>query len=244
VIIKEMIPKDYTTTLVPGAHWSLTVRRGMQMQLTDIEGGANVGMLFYNPFLLSEKYNAPDSLKCQHTFKLTRGHCLYSDMGRIFASLTEDSFGWHDTVCGNSHPKHIADRWGKRDYQSDRNTWLQNGHDAFLVELAKYRLYKQDLAANLNLFSEVSADDQGRLALSRQSIAGDSVTLRFEMDTLVLMHNCPHPMSSSVEYPRKPVKIHLSIAQPVLADDYCANLCDENRRGFQNNALYHLGAGL
>ena len=214
------------------------------MQLTDIEGGANVGMLFYNPFLLSEKYNAPDSLKCQHTFKLTRGHCLYSDMGRIFASLTEDSFGWHDTVCGNSHPKHIADRWGKRDYQSDRNTWLQNGHDAFLVELAKYRLKKQDLAANLNLFSEVSADDQGRLALSRQSIAGDSVTLRFEMDTLVLMHNCPHPMSSSVEYPRKPVKIHLSIAQPVLADDYCANLCDENRRGFQNNALYHLGAGL
>ena len=238
-----MIPKDYTTTLVPGAHWSLIVRRGMQIQLTDTEGGANIGMLFYNPFILSEKYNAPDSLKCQHTFKLTRGHCLYSDMGRIFASIIEDSFGWHDTICGNSHPKHIAERWGKRDYQRDRNTWLQNGHDAFLVELAKYRLNKQDLAANLNLFSEVSADDQGRLALSRQSIAGDSVTLRFEMDTLVLMHNCPHPMSSSLEYPRNPVEIHLSTTRPVLADDYCTNLYDENRRGFQNNAVYHLTGG-
>ena len=146
-----MIPKDYTTTLVPGAHWSLTVRRGMQMQLTDTQGGANIGMLFYNPLLLSEKYNAPDSLKCQHTFKVTRGHCLYSDMGRIFASIIEDSFGWHDTVCGNTHPKHIADRWGKKNYQSDRNAWLQNGHDAFLVELAKYRLKKQDLATQSQL---------------------------------------------------------------------------------------------
>ena len=202
------------------------------------------GILFYNPLLLSEKYNAPDSLKCQHTFKVTRGHCLYSDMGRIFASIIEDSFGWHDTVCGNTHPQHIADRWGKKNYQTDRNAWLQNGHDAFLVELAKYRLKKQDLAANLNLFSEVSADGQGKLALSRQSIAGDSVALRFEMDTLVLMHNCPHPMSSSVEYPRSPVDIHFSRAQPVLTDDYCMNLCDENRRGFQNNALYHLGVGI
>jgi urea carboxylase-associated protein 2 len=238
---QNLFPDDYTTVIAPGSHWSLNMRKGMQMKLTDLEGGANVAMLFYNPTLLSEKYNAPDTLKCQHTFKLTQGHCLYSDMGRVFASIIDDSFGWHETVCGNSHRKHIENRWGSRHYQSQRNEWLQNGFDAFLVELTKYRLKKQDLAANLNLFSEVSTDAEGRLRLSRQSQANDSVTLRFEMDTLVVMHTCPHPLNTAAEYPQKPVQVILEKAKPVLADDYCVNLCEENRRGFQNNALYHLG---
>ena len=238
---QTLLTTEYSTVLAPGAHWSLVVRRGIQMTLTDLEGGANVGMLLYNPTLLSEKYNAPDTLKCQHTFKLTRGHCLYSDMGRVFASITADTFGWHDTICGNSHAGHVESRWGKRDYQSQRNEWLQNGHDAFLVELAKYGMKKQDLVANLNLFSEVSTDAEGRLRLSRRSQEGDAVTLRFEMDTLVVLHTCPHPLNTAAGYPRKPVGVHLEKAAPVSPDDYCLNLCDENRRGFRNNALYHLG---
>lgn len=238
---QTLLTTEYSTVLAPGAHWSLVVRRGIQMTLTDLEGGANVGMLLYNPTLLSEKYNAPDTLKCQHTFKLTRGHCLYSDMGRVFASITADTFGWHDTTCGNSHAAHVESRWGKRDYQSQRNDWLQNGHDAFLVELAKYGMKKQDLVANLNLFSEVSSDAEGRLRLSRHSQKGDAITLRFEMDALVVLHTCPHPLNTAPEYPRKPVGVHLEKAAPVSPDDYCLNLCDENRRGFRNNALYHLG---
>lgn len=238
---QELFPSEYKTVIAPGAHWSLVVRKGIKMTLTDLEGGANVGMLFYNPNLMSEKYNAPDTLKCQHTFKLTRGHCLYSDMGRVFASITQDSFGWHDTICGNSHSQHVERSWGERNYQTQRNAWLQNGFDAFLVELAKYRMKKQDLAANLNLFSEVSADDEGKLRLSRQSQAGDTITLRFEMDTLVVMHTCPHPLNTASEYPHKPVQVCLEKASAMQADDYCMNLCDENRRGFHNNALYHLG---
>ena len=238
---QNLFPNDYKTVLPPGAHWSLTVRKGMQMKLTDLEGGANVGMLLYNPVLLSEKYNAPDTLKCQHTFKLTKGHCLYSDMGRVFASIIDDTFGWHDSMCGNSHPEHIERLWGERNYQTQSNQWLQNGFDAFLVELTKYRLKKQDLASNLNLFSEVSTDAEGKLSLSRQSQANDSVTLRFEMDTLVIMHTCPHPLNVAQDYPRKPVEIFLEKAKPVSADDLCLNHCDENRRGFHNNAIYHLG---
>ncbi len=88
---------------LPGAkHWSMTLPRNNRLKLTDVEGGANVGMLFFNPINLLERYNTPDTLKCQHTFKLTQGHCLYSDMGRIFCSIVADDFGWHDTVCGNS----------------------------------------------------------------------------------------------------------------------------------------------
>ena len=232
---------NYKTALKGGAHWSLIVRRGIQMRFTDVQGGANVGLLLFNPTLLSEKYNAPDTLKCQHTFKLTKGHCLHSDMGRIFCSIVEDSFGWHESVCGNSHAQHIEKQWGKRDYQKDRNRWLQNGYDSFLVELGKYQLTKKDMAANVNLFSQVSASSEGELALSRRSEAGDSVTLRFEMDTLVILHTCPHPLNKDDEYPQAPVEILLEKAAPVADDDLCMNSRPENERGFKNNALYHFG---
>ncbi len=233
---------SYTTELPGAAHWSLTMRRGTAMRLTDLHGGANVGMLFYNPHNLLERYNAPDTLKCQHTFKLTRGNCLYSDMGRIFCSIVADDLGWHESVCGNINAEQVADRWGERNYQQDRNEWHQNGHDAFLVELAKYGLGKADLAANVNWFSKVGADADGNLSLhAGHSQAGNSVSLRFEMETLVLLHTCPHPLSQAETYPAKPIKIELGLAEPVADDDYCKNFRPENQRGFQNNALYHLG---
>ncbi|MEM7376607.1 MAG: urea amidolyase associated protein UAAP1 [Pseudomonadota bacterium] len=237
-----MTANNYSTQLPSGGHWSLRMRRGTQMQLTDVTGEGNAAMLFYNPENLLERYNAPDTLKCQHTFRLTRGHCLYSDMGRVFASIIADTHGWHDTVCGNSHAETVAARWGARDFQNDQNDWHQNGYDAFLVELGKYGLGAADLAANCNWFSCVRADGDGNLSLDpTHADAGASVTLRFEMDTLVLLHACAHPLDTAADYPRAPIDVVLSEAEPVRADDYCLNHSDENRRGFENNALYHLG---
>ncbi len=237
-IIQDQV---YRTTLPGASHWSFIVRKGMSLTLKDLNGGANVAMLMYNHNQLTEKYNAPDTLKCQHTFKLTTGNCLYSEMGRIFCSITDDSFGWHETLCGTSHQEHIQQQFGERDYQKDHNQWMQNGFDSFLVELAKYNLTKQDITANVNWFSEVSSDEQGKLALTRQSQAGDSVTLRFEMDTLVVLNTCPHPLLKSENYPFKPVEITLAKAPTMTTDDECFNHCPENQRGFENNALYHLG---
>ncbi|MFV8819785.1 urea amidolyase associated protein UAAP1 [Haliea sp. E17] len=238
-----MTDYTYSTDIPGGGHWSFRMRRGTQLRLTDLLGGANVGMLFYNPENLLERYNAPDTLKCQHTFKLTRGNCLYSDMGRVFASIIADDCGWHETVCGNSHAAHIAAAWGGRDYQNDRNDWQQNGNDAFLVELEKYGLNAQDLAANINWFSKVVTDAQGNISLDTSATAaGAQVVLRFEMDTLVVLHTCPHPLSRAASYPALPVRLELGLAAPVSEDDYCRNWCEENQRGFQNNALYYLGA--
>ncbi len=230
----------YEDRIPGGAHWSFRVRRGKILRLIDEEGGANLGMLFYNPQNLLERYNAPDTLKCQHTFRLTRGHCLYSDMGRIFCSITEDSFGWHDTVCGTSHRQTIESKWGLKSYQDYRNDRTQNGRDSFLVELAKYGLGKKDLAANLNLFSKVHTDREGNLRFDEHAVrAGSHVDLRFEMDTLVVFHTCPHPLNPAAEYPRRAVRYQFFDAPPVAEDDLCKNACPENGRGFTNTALYN-----
>lgn len=234
---------DYQTEIAPGGHWSLRLRRGTVMRLTDIKGDANLGLLMFNPDNLLERYNAPDTLKCQHTFKLSRGHCLYSDMGRIFASIIEDDLGWHESVCGNSHAELVNQRWGKRDFQHHRNAWHQNGHDAFLVEMAKYGMDLADLPANVNFFNKVVVDEHGQLSrVAAHSQAGNSVTLRFEMDTLVLLHTCPHPLDSASHYPARPVQVELGTAEALRDDDYCRNFCAQNQRGFRNNALYYLGS--
>ena len=234
----------YESELPGGAHWSMLVRKGTSLRLIDKLGGANVGMLFYNPANYLERYNAPDTLKCQHTFKLTKGNCLYSDMGRIFCSIIEDTLGWHDTVGGNTTQKSVVSKWGEHNYQQYRNDWYLNGHDSFLVELAKYGMNARDMAANLNLFSKVAVDNDGNLFFDAANCnAGASVTLRFEMDTLVVFHTCPHPQNPATEYPRRPVIYQLAKASEVSSDDYCRNFSEENQRGFKNTELYNLGCG-
>lgn len=223
-----------------GHHWSLLMRRGRILRLIDTEGGANVGMLFYNPADKAERYNAPDTLKCQHTFRISRGHCLYSDMGRIFCSVVEDTLGWHDSIGGNLSDAELRQKWGTVSYQARHNDWQISGEHAFLVELAKHSMNRRDMAANLNWFSRVSVDDGGNISLEPgHSTPGSYVDLRFEMDTLVLMHSCPHPLNQADSYPRLPVNYRIFTAKPVMEDDFCRNSCPENRRGFANNAIYH-----
>lgn len=237
-----MQPTEYEDTLPGGRHWSMLVRRGVNLTLEDVDGGGNLALLCYNPANPLERLNLPDTLKCQHTFKISVGHCLYSDMGRIFCSVIRDDVGWHDAASGTCNPSIVADKWGGTTYQSHRNEVIRSGRDCFLVELAKYGLGKRDLAANLNLFSRVAVAEDGSLALvAGHSVSGSCVTLRFEMDTLVIMHSCPHPLDRSPSYPRRAIRYQLSLADAVAETDFCLNSRPENQRGFANTRLYQLG---
>jgi uncharacterized protein YcgI (DUF1989 family) len=145
-------------------------------------------------------------------------------------------------VCGNSNKALVAQKWGEHGYQEYRNDWYLNGYDSFLVEVAKYGLGKKDLAANLNLFSKVAVDDSGALRFDASAAkAGSYIDLRFEMDTLVVFHTCPHPLNPAQEYPKKPVSFQIRTSEALAADDLCKNHCAENQRGFMNTQLYTLG---
>ena len=233
----------YEDVLPGGSHWSFVANGGVQLDLVDLEGGGNVAMLAYNPSNPLERINLPDTLKCQHTFRLTRGHCLYSDMGRIFCSVIHDEVGWHDASSGTCNAGIVRRKWGDLRYQKARNEYLRNGRDSFLTELGKYGLGKRDFAANVNWFSRVDVTADGTMRyVQGNSRAGQKVSLRFEMPTLVLMHTCPHPLDVARDYPRRPIGYRLSVAEPRAPDDVCLNLREENGRGFLNNALHALGA--
>lgn len=234
---------SYSTYLPGGQHWSLRLRRGTTMTLSTQCEDANVGMIFFNPENTLERLNLPDTLKCQHTFKLTQGNCIYSDMGRIFASIVDDNVGWHDSVGGNL-TKDLMFRkiWQSVSFQSAQNDRRQNGLESFLIEIAKYGLGRRDIPANLNLFSKVVSDIHGGLKyVPGNCKPGSSITLRFEMDTLLALHTCPHPMDPSPDYIKRGVEIKLGEAPPMKTGDICHQHCAENARGFENNRLYYLG---
>lgn len=220
--------------------WSAVISRGKRLRLTDIDGGANVGMILYNAYERSERYNMPDTLKGQHIFYLRAPYCLHSDMGRLLASITQDSVGWHDTVCGHSDAAAVLAKYGKNDFQKARNDWHRNAHDAFLIELAKWGLGKKDLVPNLNFFSKVVADDSGRLSfVPGNSKPGDSIELRFEMDTLVVLNTCQHPLDPDPSYRQRPVKLEVFAGESPSLDDPSFIVRPENLRAWENNQTYH-----
>jgi hypothetical protein len=226
----------------PGTHASLVLRRGTSLRLTDEEGGANVSALFYNAEQPLERYNMADTLKAQHTAFLTAGHVCFSDMGRVLVSITEDTCGWHDTICGTTNAALARERWGERGYQEHRNAMVRNGRDSLLVELGKYGLGRKDMVPNVNFFSRVAVDDAGDMTfLPGNSKPGDHVDLRAEMDVLVALSGTPHPMDPSPEYAPKRVRMTIWKSDPPGPDDPCRTHCPENARGFVNTERLYMG---
>jgi urea carboxylase-associated protein 2 len=220
--------------------WSGVISRGKTLRLIDLEGGANVGLLLYHADVLSERYNMPDTLKGQHIFYLRAPYCLHSDMGRVLASITTDTVGWHDTVCGCSDAKLVAERYGVKNYQTARNDFHRNARDCFLIELAKWGLGKRDLVPNVNIISKVLSDDAGRLTfVPNHSKPGDHVELRFELDTLVVLNTSQHPLDPDPTYHPRTVRLEVFRTSPPAADDPSRQIRPENERAFQNNETYH-----
>jgi uncharacterized protein len=229
----------YTRTLDHAGMWSAVIGRGKTLRFTALEKGANVGVLLYNADLTVERYNMPDTLKGQHIFYLSHPACLHSDMGRVLASITADTVGWHDTVCGGSDAALVAAKYGVSTYQAERNEFHRNARECFLIELAKWGMGPRDLVPNVNLFSKVVADEEGRLTfVPDHAPAGGRVDLRFEMNTLVVLNTCQHPLDPDNRYHPRPIRLEVFQTPPPSADDPCRISRPENERAFLNTENY------
>jgi urea carboxylase-associated protein 2 len=222
-----------------GSSWSHVLKRYQVLRIVDVEGGANVSALFFHHELPSERYNMPDTLKAQYTAYLTRGRVLLSDMGRVLCSVVEDSCGWHDTLAGHSNAAIVEARCGRKPYSTARNEFHRNAHDNLLVELGKWGLSKRDLAACVNFFSKVVADEEGTLSfVANHSPPGSHVDLRAEMNVLAILTAVAHPLDPSTVYAPRPVEIVVSQGTAPAADDPCRNSRPEVERAFANTERY------
>ncbi len=221
-------PLLYSEEIPPGGMWSMRVRRGRRLRLTTQGDGANISALLYNAEQFLDRLNIPDTLKALHTAKLHRGHVLMSDMGRALMSIVEDSVGWHDPIGGVIDAALVEEKFGVRRYQEARNAFNRNGRDNFLVELGKFGLGERDIVANINFFSKIITDEEGTLCLEQPGAPeGSSITLRADLDTLVVLSATPHPMHPAGQYPNASVRVELLSGEPADPDDFCRNFRPE-----------------
>ncbi len=237
ILWQEILPGNST--------WSHILKRGTALRLTALEDAPNVGALLFNADNFSERLNLPDTLKAQHIARLTAGAVLYSDMGRILCSITADTVGWHDPLGGCSDRALVLAKYGESTYQQERNAWHQNVLDSFLIELAKYGLGPRDLMMNVNFFSKVEVSDDPDSDGALHFVTGNAVVenfveLRAEMNTLVILNSCQHPMDPARTYASRPVELTVKRVPAPASDDLCRIFRPENARGFTLTERYFL----
>lgn len=226
--------------LIPGEKWSGNIGRGKYIKFKALEEGANVSMLLYNLLDTSERYNMPDTLKGQFTAHLKKGNVLMSDNGRVLASIVEDTLGWHDSISGYTSRAMTDAKYGETKYQEVRNEYYRCGEENFLVELIRNDMSARDLVPCVNLFSKVYCEEDGSMHYDETHCKkGDTVTLRTEMDVLILLSNTPNPLDKRTTYPSVPVEIQVYDAPPVDLTDECVNFRPENYRAFENTWDYY-----
>jgi uncharacterized protein YcgI (DUF1989 family) len=122
---------------------------------------------------------------------------------------------------------------GEAPYQIFRNKFHRNGRDSFLVELEKWGLGPRDLTANVNFFSRVTVDENGGMTFHpRNSLSRSHVELRAEMNVLVILNTCQHPLDPNPKYEPKAVRLSVRKSRPVTVNDVCRRFRPENSRGF------------
>ena len=187
-------------TVQPAEHWARVVPQGSRVRFIDLEGKQAIDFLAYNAHDPSERYNAADTMKYAGTIFLTKGHGIYTDMGRKLFTIVEDTCGRHDTIGGCCSAESNQLRY------TDANT--PNCRDTFLKGLAEHGLGKKDIVANLNFFMNVPIDQDGAMALVEgYSQPGDLVELQAEMDTLAVVSNCPQTRNPVNAFNPTPIRI-------------------------------------
>ncbi len=179
-------PPVLDQTVPACAPWSAVVPEGHLLTIIDLEGNQAVDFLVYNVADTAERYSAPDTIAAQGQLFLTTGSVLRSCEGRPLMSVVADECGRHDTVGGACSKESNTLRYGH--HTRHQHACVEN----FLLEGAKWGLGKRDLVSNINWYMNVPVEDDGTLGIvDGLSKPGLSITLRAEMDVLVLVSNCP-----------------------------------------------------
>jgi urea carboxylase-associated protein 1 len=170
----------------PRAPWSKIVRAGDVLTIIDLHGNQAVDTLFYGADDHTVRYSAPVTIAMQGNIFLTTGSVLRDSDGVPMLTIIEDEVGNHDTLGGACSQESNTLRYGH--HTKHQHACVEN----FIGEGARWGLTKADIVSNINFFMNVPVDPDGSLGIvDGLSAPGKKLSLRAEMDTLVLVSNCP-----------------------------------------------------
>jgi uncharacterized protein len=208
-----MTTVEMTTVLddvVPACSpWSAIVRAGQTLQIIDLHGNQAVDTLFYgvsgNQVDHTLRYSAQATIAAQRNIFLTTGSVLRAADGTALMTIVADDVGNHDTIAGACSKESNTLRYGH--HTVHQHACAEN----FLAEGAKWGLGKRDIVSNVNFFMNVPVEADGTLGIvDGLSAPGKSLTLRADVDTLVLVSNCPQINNPCNGFDPTPVRMVIS----------------------------------
>lgn len=230
---EDRSPKDIrlSESVPPGWYWSGRVSVGETLRIVNESGDSSVSALFWNAADPSERLNPADTIKVQWTAHIEGGRLLLSDMGRVLAALTRDTCHFHDCLAGGSTPSSNARKYGP-------GRISRNSRDNFILAASKHGLSSRDVGPCISFFAPVLVDPSGKLAW-REGVRkpGDYVDLRAEMDILVALSNCQHPLDPETGGSDEPVSVIIWQDSRPGEKDYCRHATQEARRAFENTGI-------
>ena len=184
------------------APWSAVVAAGDVLTIVDLAGNQAVDCLLYSAADTTVRYSASETIARQGRIALTTGSVLRADTGMALMTVVDDEVGIHDTLGGACSKESNTLRYGQ-------HTRAQHGcMENFLLEGARYGLGARDLASNINWFMNVPVDPDGALGIvDGLSAPGKRVALRADVDTLVLVSNCPQINNPCNAFDPTPVRM-------------------------------------
>ena len=223
-------------TIAPGGYASRRIARGTRLRLIDKAGDACASLNVFNADIPTERLNVADTVKVQWNAYLGAGKLLLSDMGRVLASIVEDSAGTHDTFCGVSNAA-----GNLRKYGEGRNSGaFPNGRDRLILGAAKHGLTRRDVHPAVNLFKGTKIEaDGGITPIIGPFAPGRQVILRAEMDVIIVVANCPHVLDPRAAYTSTPLRLTAWRGAVTPEQDALRNATPEGQRAFLNTEDYY-----
>jgi uncharacterized protein len=216
VIHREHVPAGWYATI--------RLRRGEALRMTDESGRSSVSLIGWREEDTSERINCADTVKVQWSAAVSKGRVIFSDMGRVFLSVIEDTSGAHDLLVGGSTPASTLAAFGA----PGRNT-----QENFLAAASKIGLDVRDIPPCVTFFAPVTLDEAGRFRWQEgRKRPGDFVDLRAEMNLILVVSNCPHPLDPARPAATGPVSLVKHRAAPATAGDACRTGSPEANRAF------------
>jgi len=204
------LPEDalFSADVLAGDSFVHEVLAGQYVRIVDLEGNQAVDTLFYNADDYAERYSAQDTIREQKNIYLTTGTKLISTARNVLLTIVADTCGRHDTLGGACAAESNMVRYAieKRSMHACRQSFLK-GAMQWAIETGS-DFGKRDLTANINFFMNVPVTPEGKLTFEDGvSDAGKYVELRAEMDTLIVISNCPQLNNPCNAYNPTPVRV-------------------------------------
>jgi len=192
----------YEFTIPARAPWSRLVKAGQTLRIIDLQGNQAVDCLLYNALDATERYSAQDTIARQGNIFLTTGTNLISNEGNVMMQIIADTCGRHDTIGGACSCESNTLRYGH--HTKHQHACVEN----FVYELGQHDLGKRDTVSNINWFMNVPVEADGALGIvDGISAPGKYIDLQAEMDTLVVISNCPQINNPCNGFNPTPVRV-------------------------------------